>query len=215
MQAPPKRWKKRQQLKPEQLAELQEVLSDLKLSPLLVQLLVNRKIIDPEALHAEPADDYTRLPAHLTVDGLKAAATAFLSPTTTPLPSPGTIGGMAAAVDRIARAIQAQETIAVYGDYDADGVTSTTLLTQALRAWGVTVIIHVPHRKRDGYGLNTAALDSLADQGATLVITVDCGISNVAEVEHGRARGLDLIVTDHHTLPQTVPNTIVINPKTG
>ncbi|HUS16301.1 MAG TPA: single-stranded-DNA-specific exonuclease RecJ [Chloroflexia bacterium] len=215
MEAPPKRWKKRQSLKPEQIAELQEALADHKLTPLLLQLLVNRKVIDPRALHAEPEDDHTPLPPQLTVAGMQAAVAAFLNPTATPLPPPATISGMAEAVDRMARAIKDKETIAVYGDYDADGVTSTVLLTQALRAFGATVVIHVPHRKREGYGLNKAALDSLADQGATLVVTVDCGISNADEVTHGQARGLDLIVTDHHALPKALPNTILINPKQG
>ncbi len=214
MEAPPKRWKKKPQLKPDQIAELTAALGDARLSPLVLQLLANRGIIHPEALHAEPPDEQTALPPHLTVDGMKAGVAAFLDPTAAPLPSPSGISGMAAAVERILRAI-GKETIAVYGDYDADGVTSTTLLTQALRAWGATVEIHVPHRKRDGYGLNIAALDALADKGVTLVITVDCGISNIDEVEHGKARGMDLIVTDHHTLPKTPPNTILINPKTG
>jgi single-stranded-DNA-specific exonuclease len=215
VQAPPKRWKKRQQLKPDVIAELQAALADLKLTPLLLQLLANRDVINPQALHAEPEDDHTALPPALTVEGMHAAAAAFLDPIHTPLPSPLTIKGMAAAVDRIVQAIQGKETIAVYGDYDADGVTSTVLLTQALRAWGANVIIRVPHRKREGYGLNRAALDELAKQGATLVITVDCGISNVEEVTHGQELGLDLIVTDHHTPPGTVPNTILINPKLG
>ncbi len=214
MEAPPKRWKKKPQLKPDQIAELTAALADARLSPLVLQLLAGRGIVHPEALHAEPPDDHTALPPHLTVDGMKAAVSAFLDPTGAPLPSPLGISGMAAAVERILRAI-GKETIAVYGDYDADGVTSTTLLTQALRAWGATVEIHVPHRKRDGYGLNIAALDALADKGVTLVITVDCGISDRAEVEHAKGRGLDLIVTDHHTLPQKKPDTILINPKTG
>jgi len=214
VEAPPKRWKKKPQLKPDQIAELGAALADARLSPLVLQLLATRGIIHPEALHAEPPDEQTALPPHLTVEGMKAGVAAFLDPTAAPLPSPLGISGMAAAVERILRAI-GKETIAVYGDYDADGVTSTTLLTQALRAWGATVEIHVPHRKRDGYGLNIAALDALADKGVTLVITVDCGISNIAEVEHGKARGMDLIVTDHHTLPKTPPNTILINPKTG
>lgn len=214
MEAPPKRWKKKPQLKPDQIAELGAALADTRLTPLVLQLLANRGIIHPEALHAEPPDEHSALPPHLTVDGMKAGVAAFLDPTAAPLPSPLGISGMAAAVERILRAI-GQETIAVYGDYDADGVTSTTLLAQALRAWGATVEIHVPHRKRDGYGLNIAALDALADKGVTLVITVDCGISDRDEVAHGKTRGLDLIVTDHHTLPKDTPDTILINPKTG
>ena len=144
---------------------------------------------------------------------MRAAVAAFLNPTTTPLPSPFLISGVEEAVERIGRALDGKEKIAVYGDYDADGVTSTALLTRALRAWGADVDVHVPHRKRDGYGVHKLALDGLAEAGVTLVVTVDCGISNVDEVAHGQAKGLDLIVTDHHCLPGTLPNTIIINPQ--
>ena len=217
MEAPPKRWKRRQQLKPEVLAELAAALPDLKLTPLQLQILFNREILNPQALHAEPIDDYTALPASLTVDGMHAAVTAFLNPTTTPLPSPFVIRGMDEAVARLVQALQSKEKIAVYGDYDADGVTSTVLLTQALRAFGADITIHVPHRKREGYGLHKDALDTLADTGVTLVVTVDCGISNVEEAAHAQARHLDLIVTDHHNLPRTekLPNAVLINPKLG
>jgi single-stranded-DNA-specific exonuclease len=204
VEAPPKRWKKRPQLKPDQITALSAALVEHHLSPLLLQLLYNRGLVHPQWL-ADTAPDGAAA-------RMKTAVAAFLQPTTTPLPNPFSIAGMDAAVDRVARAIPG-ETIAIYGDYDADGVTSTTLLTQALKAWGAKVIIHVPHRKREGYGLNMEALDSLADRGVTLVITVDCGISNRKEVEHGKARGMDLIVTDHHELPTELPDTILLNPK--
>ncbi len=206
VEAPPKRWKKRQQLKPDVLAGLQSALADFRLTPLQLQLLVNRAIIDPHVLTGE---------APTTLDMLRTQLETFLNPTGTPLPSPFAIGGIPEAVERIARALRDKEPIAVYGDYDADGVTSTVLLTQALRAFGGEVLIHVPHRKRDGYGLHKEALDALSAQGAKLVVTVDCGISNVDEVAHARAQGLDLIVTDHHRVPAQLPDAVLINPKLG
>jgi single-stranded-DNA-specific exonuclease len=211
VEAPPKRWKKRQQLKPAQIAQLQALLPEYRLSPLLLQLLCNRGVIHLDALR--PADDEAGSPPVQTPETMRAAVAAFLNPTTTPLPSPFLITGVTEAVERIGRALDNKEKIAVYGDYDADGVTSTALLTRALRAWGADVDVHVPHRKRDGYGVHKLALDGLAAAGVTLVVTVDCGISNVDEVAHGKAQGLDLIVTDHHCLPGTLPNTIIINPQ--
>jgi single-stranded-DNA-specific exonuclease len=211
VEAPPKRWKKRQQLKPDQIAQLQELLPEFRLSPLLLQLLTNRGVIHLDVLR--PAGDEAAEPPTQTPETLRAAVAAFLNPATTPLPSPFLISGVEQAVERIGRALDSKEKIAVYGDYDADGVTSTALLTQALRAWGADVDTHVPHRKRDGYGVNKLALDSLAAAGVTLVVTVDCGVSNVDEVAHGQAQGLDLIVTDHHCLPGSLPNTIIINPR--
>jgi len=121
---------------------------------------------------------------------------------------------MGKAIGRIRTAILKKERIAVYGDFDADGVTSTTLMTQALRALGANVTPYIPHRIDEGYGLNTPALLKLAEQGITLVITVDCGIRSVDEVNDARAAGLDIIITDHHSLGDELPNAhAVINPK--
>ncbi len=130
------------------------------------------------------------------------------------LHDPFSLRGMEAAVQRIVAAIQNHEPMAVYGDYDTDGVTAVTLLVQVIRAMGGMIQPYVPHRIREGYGLNIAAIDALAREGVRLLITVDCGISNVREAEHARAVGLDLIITDHHEPPARLPNALtIINPK--
>jgi len=118
------------------------------------------------------------------------------------------------AISRIRNAIKAKELIVVYGDFDADGVTSTALMVQTLKAIGANVEPYIPHRVDEGYGLNSAALADLRKRGAKLVITVDCGIRSVAEVQDGRAYGLDIIVTDHHSIGSQIPAAnAVINPK--
>jgi single-stranded-DNA-specific exonuclease len=130
------------------------------------------------------------------------------------LHDPFLLAGMEVAVERIARAIRHKELIAVYGDFDADGVTATALLTQTLNALDAKVGPYIPNRFKEGYGLNTAALDSLADRGVGLVVTVDCGIRSQEEVAHGNRRGLDTIVTDHHSVGAELPPALtVINPK--
>jgi single-stranded-DNA-specific exonuclease len=128
--------------------------------------------------------------------------------------NPFQMKGINQAVARIRQAIKAHEQIIVYGDFDADGVTSTTLLVQTLTALGAVVKPYIPHRVDEGYGLNSEALLRLAREGVKLVITVDCGIRSVDEVEDGNAAGLDLIVTDHHTIGPEIPKALaVINPK--
>lgn len=121
------------------------------------------------------------------------------------------------AVGRIQKAIRNDETIIVYGDFDADGVTACVLLTEALRGLGLSrqqVQPYIPDRVDEGYGLNKEALTRLKNNGAGLVISVDCGIRSVLEVEHANEIGLDMIVTDHHSLgPELPPAVAVINPK--
>ncbi len=106
--------------------------------------------------------------------------------------------GMAEARERILQAVDRDETVAVYGDYDVDGITSTCLVTDYLRSRGLNCIPYIPDRNEEGYGLNCAALDSLKAQGVSLVVTVDCGITAVEETEHARALGIDMVITDHH-----------------
>ncbi|MEW5828283.1 MAG: single-stranded-DNA-specific exonuclease RecJ [Chloroflexota bacterium] len=122
--------------------------------------------------------------------------------------------GMQATVERLRRAIAGAEPIAIYGDYDVDGVTATALLVQALKALGADVRPYIPNRFDEGYGLNTDALDTLAGQGVRLVITVDCGIRSPVEAAHARTLGLDLVITDHHHPGDELPPAFaVINPK--
>lgn len=131
---------------------------------------------------------------------------------------PFLLADMEVAANRILRALEHDETVVIYGDFDADGVTSTVLMLEAL--WGLgfskrKVRPYIPHRVDEGYGLNKEALTKLRQEGAHLVITVDCGIRSVAEVAHGVGEGLDMIITDHHSIGPELPlaATAIINPK--
>ncbi len=129
-------------------------------------------------------------------------------------PDPLRLTGMHQAVERIALAISNREKIVVYGDFDADGVTSTSLLTLALRHFGAEVEPYIPNRVTEGYGLNSTAVAEIAAKSTKLLITVDCGISGRHEVAQAHAAGLDVIVTDHHFLPEQLPEAAAcINPK--
>lgn len=121
---------------------------------------------------------------------------------------------MRKAVERIRRALETGEKIAIYGDYDVDGVTATALLVTALRALGGNVREYIPNRFEEGYGLNNEALTGLRDEGVQLVISVDCGIRSPAEAVHAKTIGLDLIISDHHEPAGDLPQALaVINPK--
>jgi len=138
----------------------------------------------------------------------------FLSPSLDDLLDPFALTDMPAAVDRILRAIARRERIAIHGDYDVDGVTSTVILRRALELLGADVIHFIPERLRDGYGLQPASLDRLAGEGVRLVISVDCGIRGVEAAVRAKALGLDLIITDHHEPDAELPDALaVINPK--
>jgi single-stranded-DNA-specific exonuclease len=148
--------------------------------------------------------------------GIRSAdeAQAFLSPCTSmALSDPRCMRGVPEATDRLLRAIRTHERIAVYGDYDVDGVAGAAVLVDALTGLGADLIVHLPHRARDGYGVNAAAVRELADRGATVMVTVDCGITAVDEVQLAASLGMDVVVTDHHTVPVRLPaGTAVINP---
>ncbi len=121
---------------------------------------------------------------------------------------------MRQAVARIYQALLSGENIAVYGDFDVDGITATALLVQGLSSLGAKTIPYIPHRLTEGYGLNTAALEGLYHQGVSLVITVDCGITALHEVKKAKRMGLDIIITDHHTpLAEIPPALAIVNPK--
>ena len=115
-------------------------------------------------------------------------------------------------VDLVLSAIDEGRKICIYGDYDSDGVTSVVLLRSVLTELGADVTYYIPSRFDDGYGLNSVALDRIKEAGASLVITVDCGCTSVKEVEHAKAIELEIMVTDHHTPQEEMPDCIVIDP---
>ncbi len=138
----------------------------------------------------------------------------FLSPRLEDLHDPFRLADMPAAVDRILAAIAAKDRIAIHGDYDVDGVTSTVILRRALELLGADVVHFIPERFRDGYGLQPATIDRLHHDGARLVISVDCGIRAAEAAARARELGMDLIITDHHEPDTELPHALaVINPK--
>jgi len=142
------------------------------------------------------------------------AARRFLSPSLDDLHDPFRLAGMHDAIERILAAIARRERIAVHGDYDVDGVTSTVILRRALELAGADVVHFIPERMRDGYGLQPASLERLHADGARLVISVDCGIRGMDAARRARELGVDLIITDHHEPDVELPCALsVINPK--
>jgi single-stranded-DNA-specific exonuclease len=171
-------------------AAIARLTGDLKVSPLTARLLCIRGMGDP--------DDARR----------------FLAPSLDDLHDPFALAGMHDAVARILAAVERKERIAIHGDYDVDGVTSTVILRRALELLGGDVTHFIPERLRDGYGLQPAALERLHLAGVRLVISVDCGIRAGEAADRARELGLDLIITDHHEPDTELPRAVaVINPK--
>lgn len=141
------------------------------------------------------------------------AAGQFLRTDLALLQDPMLLRDMDKAVARLVRALDDGESIAVYGDYDVDGITAACLVTDYLRLRGGQVISYIPDRMEEGYGLNRGAVDTLHKQGVTLIVTVDCGITAVEETRYAAALGLDIIITDHHECKDVLPPAVaVINP---
>ena len=130
------------------------------------------------------------------------------------MPDPSVLQDMDRATNIIADAICNNEKIAIYGDYDVDGITSTAVFVKYLQKLGVDVSWHLPTREGEGYGLNNAAVEQIAQSGVGLMITVDCGISGNAEVDRAKELGLKVVITDHHSPDALLPNAdAVVNPK--
>lgn len=144
-----------------------------------------------------------------------AAMEKFLNPCIKDyMPNPSVMRDMDVAAKIIADSILNNDKIAIYGDYDVDGITSTAIFVKYLRSIGADVVWHLPTREGEGYGLNTGAIDEIARGGARLIITVDCGISGVAEVAYAKSLGLRVVVTDHHSPDAVLPAAdAVVNPK--
>ena len=159
------------------------------LSPILAQLLYNRGLRNEEEIEA------------------------FLNPEAC-FYDPFLFKDMAAAVDLLISKIKAGEKIIIYGDYDADGITASAVLSETLRILKAKVEVYLPDRVTEGYGLNLTAIDQLVSTGAKLVITVDTGIRNKEEIAYAKKCGLEVIVTDHHTLPEheeDLPDCLIVN----
>ncbi len=165
------------------------LIDELNIHPVIARLLCNRNIVTPEL------------------------GRAFLYDGTEALLDPFSLKGMNESVDRIVRAINHKERIVVYGDYDVDGITATSLMYRFLKKIGASVDYYIPERQSEGYGLNEDALEHIISKGVQLVITVDCGISSWEIVERVKER-IDIIITDHHNPSEQIPEAIgVINPK--
>ncbi len=172
-----KRWR----FRPHDPARIRALEREARISPVVAQLLIARNIADART------------------------AVEFLNPKLSGLRDPDELPGVSTAADRIMQAIRDRRPIVVYGDYDADGITGTALLYECLSLLGAQVSYYVPHRIDEGYGLNDEALQTLAGRGASMIVTVDCGIASVREAETARTLGLDLIVTDHHEFAERLP----------
>ena len=157
-----------------QHANAVELADALKMSPLVAQVLVNRGIDTPDA------------------------ARLFLRPTLMQLHEPRKLGGLPVAAERIARAVRDREKIVIYGDYDVDGITATSILWHAITRLGGLAETYIPHRIDEGYGLNAEAVADICSGGARLIITVDCGVTAIGPAAVAAERGVDLIITDHH-----------------
>ncbi len=171
-------------------ADLAELTAGLAIGPLLAQVLANRGLT--------------------TVRGCRD----FLDCGYETLHRPEQLPGLPRAAERVVEAIRNHEKVAVYADYDVDGLTAAAILYQCLELAGIRPTVYVPHRIEEGYGLNCEAIEKLAADGHRLIITVDCGVTSVAEAARAKALGIDLIITDHHEPEHELPDaTVVVNPK--
>ncbi len=175
--------------------------------------------LDPEPVDTSPLDELNliQLVAEALIRrGLSTprSAQAFLEPSHSDSMPASLLPGMDKAVDFISRAIRAHEPICVWGDFDVDGQTSTTILVQTLRSIGANVSYHIPIRARESHGVNLENLTPIIDNGIKLIITCDTGISAVEEAKYSRSRGVDFVITDHHYLPDQLPDaSAIVNPK--
>lgn len=137
----------------------------------------------------------------------------FFHPNISKLHNPFLLTDMDKAIDRIDRAIEKRQKLVIYGDYDVDGITSTAILFRAFQKLGADVSYYIPDRMSEGYGINKGAIDYIKSLQTDLIITVDCGITAIDEVNYTKSLGMDIIITDHHECKENIPETIVINPK--
>ena len=172
-------------VEPVSFPEVAELMAELGLSETVASVLVRRGLGDPEAARA-----------FLEPEGISH--------------DPMLLGDMAVAVERLRAAVERGERICVYGDYDVDGICATALATLTLRELGADVVWHLPSRFDEGYGVASTTIARLAEEGVKLILTVDCGITAVAEVEEARRLGVEMIITDHHRPGETLPDCPIV-----
>mgnify|MGYP002801208022 FL=1 len=165
---------------------VEQLSQELGINPVIARLLAERGITTPEEAHS------------------------FIQPSMQAVHDPHQLHDMDKALERIQEAVAAGEQITVYGDYDADGITSTALMYEVLQDVGANVNYYVPNRFRDGYGPNAEAYQKIIDQGTKLIITVDNGVSGKAVIDPVVKQGIDVIVTDHHEMPEDLPDAYAI-----
>ena len=166
--------------------KVRELKEKYKINSLLAAILVNRGITDEEKIRK------------------------FLEPTRQDFYNPYLMKDMEIAVNRIIKAIESQEKVIIYGDYDVDGITSITVLKKFLKDVGLEVSYYIPNRLDEGYGLNKNAVKKIVNEGYTLMITVDCGISGIDEIDYANSLGLEVIVTDHHEPGESLPKALAV-----
>ena len=166
--------------------KVNELIKKYNLNLLLATILVNKNITEEKVLNK------------------------FLHPTRKDFYDPFLMPDMDLAIDRILKAIDNKEKIIIYGDYDADGITSITVLKSFFKDLGIDVDSYIPNRLDEGYGLNKPAVKQIVEKGYELMITVDCGISAIEEIKYANELGIDIVVTDHHEVGETLPDAIAV-----
>ena len=166
--------------------KVEEISKKYHVNKLLATILANRNIVNEEDIRL------------------------FLNPTRNDFHDPYLITDMEKAINRIVEAIEKQEKVTIYGDYDVDGITSITVLKSFLKDRGLEVSQYIPNRLHEGYGLNRNAIDKIYNNGCELMITVDCGISAIEEIEYANSLGIETIVTDHHEPGNELPNALAV-----
>lgn len=166
--------------------KVNELVTKYDINELLATILVNRDIVDEQKLEI------------------------FLNPTRNNFHDPFLMPDMEKAVERIIKAINNKEKVIIYGDYDADGITSITVLKKFLEDVGLNADYYIPNRLNEGYGLNNSAIQKIVENNYELMITVDCGISGIEEINYANSLGLETIVTDHHEVGDDIPNAIAV-----
>ncbi|MBR3002310.1 MAG: single-stranded-DNA-specific exonuclease RecJ [Clostridia bacterium] len=167
-------------------AQVEKIIQENNINKLIATILSNKGIIEKEDINK------------------------FLNPTRNDFHNPYNMPDMEKAVERIIKAKETGEKVIIYGDYDVDGITSITVLKSFLHDIGIEAAFYIPNRLNEGYGLNIPAVEKIASEGYNLMITVDCGISCIEEVKRANELGMEVIVTDHHEVGETLPNAVAV-----